>query len=106
MKELGYDTNKIMDNAGTVILTIQLWLFGVLVYSGILPLIMFILQKFHKQDLASFEKEFDHRSEEEAKKVDEEIKEAVIKKQKKNLADVIEMRQNMKEEEKKQEDES
>lgn len=43
MKELGYDTTEIMKNAGTLILTIQVWLVGVLIYAILIPIVMLLL---------------------------------------------------------------
>jgi len=103
MKELGYTTKEIMESAGTMILTMQVWLFGVIIYSVIIPFVMFILKSFHKEDLASFEKELVQQSIENATKVTKEVKEMVIKKQKKELAEKIEAQKKDEEEEKKEE---
>ena len=57
MKELGYTTKELLNNAGTLIVTMQLWLVASLLFFTVLPTVMYVLKKLHKQDLSRYEQE-------------------------------------------------
>ena len=43
MKELGYDTVEIMENAGTLITAMQVWIVAIIFYFTVIPFSIYIL---------------------------------------------------------------